>query len=76
MTTKLVRDILATLGGASAKAHASGAAAVLLTLIGPAVDRFRAGFAPSLEEAAAMLGAAAGAYLVGHVAAWLPANGA
>lgn len=74
MTTKLFREILATLGGGSAKAHASGAVAVLLTVAGPAVDGFRRGFTPSLEETGVMLGAAAGAYLVGHIAAWLPAN--
>lgn len=74
MLNQILADMIATLGSRSAKAHASGAAAALAMLIGPGLEGFQAGFSPSVVEVGAMLGSALGAYLVGHVAAWLPAN--
>lgn len=57
-----------TFGAAAFKALASGAASALTTTGAMAVG------ACDLESLGQQIGGVAGAYLVGHLAAWLPAN--
>lgn len=70
-----ILDMFKTVGGQSAKAHVTGTVfTIIYSLGGPGVEGFREALNPYIGDLGAMLGTAVGAYLVGHVAAWLPAN--
>lgn len=71
----LIGEILRTWGGPSAKAHWTGVVALAWSMIGsPVAEGFREGVTPSLNEIGVTIGMSVGAYIVGHLAAWLPTN--
>jgi hypothetical protein len=67
----MLMTILGMLGSAAFKAHAGGAATMLMQVIaGPGLRGFGQGLGGSIEEAGALLGAAVGSYILGFAITW------